>query len=581
MSLIHTGFPAPGWRWIKERLWGLEKAFEKTRASGRAEDDTRIRILVVLALFVVGFSFLAVGATRRALFSGGDGGGLSAGDAGPGRAPLVDRQGALLAVDLPYYTLYLDPRDVWDRNEVRRGLIATLPDLPPARIDKALNASRRTFLAGPLSPRDRDRVHALGLPGLSFEREPRRVYPLGDAAAHLIGFSDTGGEGLAGAEGAFNDRIRAGAGDRQPTPLSIDVRVQAALDEELGAAATRLQAKGAVGLITNVQTGEVLAMSSWPNFDPNHAGASSPDQLRNRAVASVYEMGSTFKVFTLAIGLDTHRITPETVLNTTQGVKLGARVIRDLHAVGHNMTARDVFLKSSNIGASQIALQVGGADMTRYFDAFGLFKAAPIELAESARPIVPRDWNANTIASASFGHAISVSPAALAAGIGSIMNGGRYLPLTLQPMRPGARPEGRRVVSEDTSRQMLDLMRGNVLEGSGRRANVPGLRVGGKTGSAEKVVAGHYAKDKVLASFASVFPTDGALTDDRYMVLIIIDEPIADAESGGRVGGLTAAPAAGKVIDRIAPFLGVARRFDQVAAAPAPAVLAAADSHER
>ena len=543
----------------------------------RSAGAARIRIFVVLALFVLGFLCLAVGATRMALFSGLDAASVRAAGSGPGRAPLVDRRGALLAADLPYYTLYLDPRDVWDRGETRAALLTALPDLSVTRLDRAMKASRRTFLAGPLSPRERDRVHALGLPGLVFEQEPRRVYPLGGAAAHLIGFSDTGGEGLAGAEGALNDRIRAGAADQQPTPLSIDVRVQAALDDELNAAATRLQAKGAVGLITNVQTGEILAMSSWPAYDPNHAGQSSPDQLRNRAVASVFEMGSTFKVFTLAVGLDTGQITPETVFSTTKGMKLGSRVIRDLHAAGHDMTARDIFLKSSNIGASQIALQVGGPTMTRYFEAFGLFKAAPLELTESARPILPREWNANTVASASFGHAISVSPVALAAGVGSVLNGGRYIPLTLQPMRPGARPEGRRVVQEETSRQMLDLMRRNVLEGSGRRANAPGLRVGGKTGSAEKVIGGRYVRDKVLASFAGVFPTDGAISDDRYMVLIMIDEPVADAESGGRTGGLTAAPTAGKVIDRVAPFLGVSRRLEQVAAAPAP-VLATAQS---
>ena len=578
MSLIHTGLPAPGWRWIKDRLWGLEKAFEKARASGRAENDARIRIFVVLALFLLGFLTLAVGATRMALFSGLDAASARGAGSGPGRAPLVDRRGALLAADLPYYTLYLDPRDVWDRAETRAALLSALPDLSPTRLDRALKASRRTFLAGPLSPRDRDRVHDLGLPGVVFEQEPRRVYPLGEAAAHLIGFSDTGGEGLAGAEGALNERIRAGAADQQPTPLSIDVRVQAALDDELNAAATRLQAKGAVGLVTNVQTGEILAMSSWPAFDPNRAGASSPDQLRNRAVASVFEMGSTFKVFTLAVGLDTGQITPDTVFSTTKGMHIGSRVIRDLHAAGHDMTARDIFLKSSNIGASQIALQVGGPTMTRYFEAFGLFKAAPIELTESARPILPREWNPNTVASASFGHAISVSPVALAAGVGSVLNGGRYVPLTLQPMRAGARPEGRRVVQEETSRQMLDLMRRNVLEGSGRRANAAGLRVGGKTGSAEKVIGGRYVRDKVLASFAGVFPTDGALSDDRYMVLIMIDEPVADAESGGRTGGLTAAPTAGKVIDRIAPFLGVQRRFEQVAALPVPAPVAAPPS---
>ncbi|MCA6299774.1 MAG: penicillin-binding protein 2 [Phenylobacterium sp.] len=581
MSLTHPGRPAPGWRWIKAWLWSLERAFEKARTSGRAENDARIRILVVLAFFVAGFLCLAVGATRLAIFPGLDVATGARGGPGPARAPLVDRRGALLAADLPFYTLYLDPRDVWDRAETRAGLLKALPDLSVTRLDRAMAASRRTFLAGPLSPADRDRVHDLGLPGVVFEREPRRVYPLGGAGAHLIGFSDTGGEGLAGAEGALNERIRAGAGDREPTPLSIDMRVQAALDDELSAAATRLQAKGAVGLITNVQTGEVLAMSSWPTFDPNHAGGSTPDQLRNRAVASVYEMGSTFKVFTLAVGLDTHKITPETLFHTTKGMNIGSRVIRDLHAVDHDLTATDIFLKSSNIGASQIALAVGGPAMTQYFQAFGLSHAAPIELNESARPILPREWNPNTVASASFGHAISVSPVALAAGLGSVLNGGRYLPLTVQPMQSGARPDGRRIISEETSRQMLGLMRRNVLEGSGRRANAAGLRVGGKTGSAEKVIEGRYVRDKVLASFAGVFPTDGALGDDRYLVLVLIDEPVADAESGGRTGGLTAAPTAGKIIDRVAPFLGVTRRFEQVAAQPVPANAELAALQER
>ncbi len=243
MSLTHPGLPAPGWRWIKAWLWSLERAFEKARASGRAENDARIRIFVVLAVFVAGFLCLAVGATRLAIFPGLDVATGAGGGSGPGRAPLVDRRGALLAADLPFYTLYLDPRDVWDRAETRAGLIKALPDLSVTRLDRAMAASRRTFLAGPLSPAERDRVHDLGLPGVVFEREPRRVYPLGGAGAHLIGFSDTGGEGLAGAEGALNERIRAGAGDRQPTPLSIDMRVQAALDDELSAAATRLQAK--------------------------------------------------------------------------------------------------------------------------------------------------------------------------------------------------------------------------------------------------------------------------------------------------------------------------------------------------
>ena len=262
-----TGLP----RWLIERVWGLEHAFERARASGKAEDDTRLRIFFVLALFTLGFITLAIGATRAALFSDvRSGGSLAA--LGASRADLVDRNGMLLAADLLHYGLYIDPREIWETEETRRSLLRTLPNLEPERLERALRGNRRIFVLGALTPQERNRVHELGLPGVSFEPEQRRVYPLGTSAAHIVGFSDAGGEGISGAEAAFNDDIRAAARNGAPVPLSIDLRVQGALEDELYKAVAEFTPKGAVGLVTDVHTGEILGMASWPAFDPNKPG---------------------------------------------------------------------------------------------------------------------------------------------------------------------------------------------------------------------------------------------------------------------------------------------------------------------
>lgn len=580
MSLVHPNFQAPGWGWLKARLWGLEHAFERAKAAGRAEDDTRIRIFFVAALFAAGFVTLGIGATRMALFSSvGHGNGLSA-PVGAARADLTDRNGAMLAADLLHYGLYVDPREIWDANETRAALRQALPALPSARLERALRGERRSFLVGGLTPEVRRRIHELGLPGVTFEPEQHRLYPLGTTAAHLIGFADTGGEGLSGAERALNDTIRQGAASHQATALSIDIRVQAALEDELYKTAVAHQAKDAVGIITNVHTGEILGIASYPTFDPNLAGKAAPEQLINHAAASVYEMGSTFKVFTVAMGLDSGTATLASTFDARQPVKIGGQTIHDYHAENKIMSVADIFIHSSNIGTTKLALQAGSPTVQKYFNAFGLTRAAPVELAESARPIVPRNWNENDVASTSFGHAISVSPLAVAAGMGAILNGGSYVPLTIKPMKPGARPEGTRAVSEETSRAMLDLMRVNVVRGTGGKANAPGLRVGGKTGSANKIVGGRYSDNILVSSFAAVFPTDGPLEADRYFVLILMDEPKGTPETYGfATGGWTAAPPAGRVIDRIAPFLGVARRPDLMAATPANAVVPIESEH--
>ena len=572
MSLGQQTFGAsPVTRWLGERVWGVEHAFERARASGKFADDTKLRILFVLGLFSLGFIALALGATRAALFSEAATNGGIPGVGEAQRADLVDRNGRLLAADLLHYGLYIDPREIWDTVETRRALMAALPGLQSERLERALRGERRVFLAGALTPQERNRIHDLGLPGLSFEPEQRRVYPLGTTAAHVIGFSDSGGEGVAGVEAALNEDIRAAVSSGAPVALAIDLRVQGALEDELYKAVAEFTPKGAVGIVTDIHTGEVLGMASWPVFDPNKPGASTPYVQNNRAAATVYEMGSTFKGFTVAIGLDTGVATPTSTFDATQPFHLGYRTIHDYHAARKVLNLVEVFQHSSNIGTAKLAVGIGPERMGRYFDGLGLTKPANVELIESARPLTPKVWNMDAVASTSFGHGINVTPLALSRAYGAVLNGGVLIPLTVRKLEPGAKVTGTRVMSEKTSQTMLAIMRANVTGGSGKSANVPGLSVGGKTGTGEKYdpAIRAYNHQRQVSSFAAVFPTAGPVDAKRYFVLILLDEPHGTANSAGyATGGWVAAPAAGRIIERIAPFLGVQRRPDKAEVLP-------------
>ena len=545
--------------WLTDRIWRVEHAFEHAKAH-RREQDTTYRIFFVLVMFATAFAMLSAGAITKALFSDSGSGAGGAPIAAVARADLVDRNGKLLAVDLVHYGVYLDPREVWDKDETRRGLAAVMPNLSRERLDKALASNRRGFLISGLTPEQKDQLHDLGLPGISFEPEDRRIYPLGPTAAHLIGFADSGGKGIAGAERALDKLVHQSGAKGAPVALSIDLRVQAALDEEVKKAATDFQALGAIGMVVDIHSGEILGMVSYPDFDPNAPGKASPPSLVNHVAATVYEPGSVFKVFTLAMGLDSGVAKVDTMFDARTPLALSGQTIHDYDKDNAMLPLWEVFTHSSNIGAARLGLLAGADRMNRYFRGFGLFAAAPSELLESAHPIAPRRLSDNTVASMSFGHAISVSPLAIATGMTSIFNGGTYIPLTIRKLDAGQKPKGRRVISEATSRTMLDLMRLNVVQGTGTKADAPGLRVGGKTGSAEKALGGHYERKKLVSSFAAVFPTDGPMDAPRYFVLIMMDEPHATKETYGfATGGWTAAPTAGRVIDRIAPFLGVER----------------------
>ena len=559
MSEVDIGGYAVGGRGFGRIVWALEAAFKKAKAE--AQDDTRIRIFILLALFATAFGCLAVGATRSALFSeaGRSSGYVPA--VGAARADLTDRNGQLLAVDLTHYGVYVDPREIWDTNETLRVLGGALPGLQPARLEKALRSDRREYLIGGLTPDEKARIQDMGLPGVSFEEEEHRVYPLGRTAAHLIGFSDTAGSGLAGAERALDKEIRENAG-HGPVALSMDLRVQSALDDELAKAVAKYRALGGIGLVVNVKTGEILGFSSQPDFDLNFPGKSTPDQMMNRAATSVYELGSVFKAFTLAAGLDSGIVNMNTSFDVAHPIELGGHLVHDFDKGDTTLQLWQVFTHSSNIGAAKLALMAGHDRMQDYFKRFGLFAAAPSELGESARPILPRQFTDQTLAQIAFGQGIAVSPLALATAYRSLLDGGVYSPLTIKKVAPGPQPVGKRVISEATSEKILQLMRLNVTDpkGSGHKADAAGLLVGGKTGSAQKPEHGRYGSNNI-SSFVAVFPAEGPLDADRYLVQITLDSPQRTPDSFGFItGGWNAAPTAGAIIDRIAPFVNVRRQ---------------------
>ena len=552
----------PFWRRLGGYAWWIDRAFEKARASDRAEDDSRLRIFFVVAMFAFGFVSLALVATNAALFSGLDGAGVAGRLPPNARADLLDRNGEILAMDLVHYGLYLKPKEIYDRAATRNALLVNVPRLSAWRLDKALSGDKPLyFIATGLNPEDRNRIHDLALPGISFQEETGRAYPLGLTGAHVIGFASPDGAGVSGAERGFDKALRQGAG-KGPMTLAIDLRVQGALQDELQKAGEHFTVKDAVGMVVNVRTGEILAMASYPSFDANAPGHADLWATMNHVAATVYEPGSVFKVFTLAMGLDSGAAKVTDVFDVHSPIVLPGQTIHDYDKGDTRLPLWEVFTHSSNIGAARLGLRVGAEAQVRYLRDFGLFAAAPSELVESARPLVPKRFSENIVATTAFGHSISVSPLMLATGMSSILNGGTYRPLTLKKLEPGQAPAaGRRVIQASTSRTMLNLMRLNVTNGTGQFADVAGCRVGGKTGTATKLVNGRYSGGKRnLASFAAIFPTDGPLNADRYFTLIMMDEPREDGGTGGfTTGGAVSAPIAGKVIERICPILGLKR----------------------
>ena len=485
------------------------------------------------------------------------------------RPDIIDRNGEILATDVKAPSLFAEPRRLIDTDEATELLTATLPDIDTAEVRDRLS-SRKGFvwLKRDITPQQQLDIHRLGIPGVGFLRENKRVYPTGNEVAHLIGLVNIDNQGIAGMEkwldnNGLADLHRAGfATDRlqQPIELSVDLRVEHALRDELQKAKDKFHAKAASGLVTNVRTGEVIAMVSLPDFDPNNPKeAHDPDRI-NRLTTGVYEMGSTFKAFTLAMALDSGKYDLNSMWDARAPLHYGKFAIHDDEPKGRFISMKEVFTFSSNIGAARIALSQGVDAHKAFLRKMGQLDRLRTELPESASPIVPHHWgDLNTITIA-FGHGIAVAPLQAVMGVSALVNGGYLIPPTfLKRSEDEAMQLAKRVIKPETSEKMRFLMRLNAEVGTARKADVNGYYIGGKTGTAEKVINGRYAKKRVLTAFTGVLPAD----NPRYQVLIMLDEPQALKETYGFItSGWNAVPTAGNVIARIAPLLGIQPRFD-------------------
>ncbi|ESQ76032.1 penicillin-binding protein 2 [Asticcacaulis sp. AC402] len=553
-----------GFQWVADRVWKVEHAFERANAANKKATSTRMRIFAVLCGLAFAYVILMLFAARASL-SGSPGNMAALTGAPNARASLVDRNGQLLATDVKDYNLFVDPTDMTaeDRVLVRQALMQIFPNLPREDIARVFTSGKRMLLTTNLKASERERILNYGLPGVSFEGQLVRDYPLAETGAAYIGMTQRGGDGLSGAEKALQHDIRQAALNNQPVVLAMDLRIQGALENELRAMAVDQKAEDAIGIVTNVRTGEILAMASWPEFDLNKPGSYDEQAKRNHAAVDRYELGSIFKAVSVGIGLDTGTASMNSIYDVRQPLVVGGRKIHDDHAANAIIGLEDVFIKSSNIGTGQLALASGAGNFTRYYEALGLFRSADTELTEPAAPLYPKKWTDLSLVQTAFGQGMAITPLSFAEAIGPLLNGGYRRPLTIRKYDGTSPIGGTRVFSAATSRTMLDLMRSNVVKGTGGRANAPGLRVGGKTGTAQKPENGRYLNNRV-SSFAGVFPTDGALDGDRYLVLVIVDSPQGGSMSNGsKMGGMVAAPVVGRVIDRVAPFLGVQRKEDK------------------
>lgn len=469
------------------------------------------------------------------------------------RADIIDRNGELVATSLPISSLCARPKLIRDAAAAAFLVAGVLPDANAAAIQAQLERGRDfVWLRRHITPVQHQALIGLGLPGLCFEHEQRRVYPQSGLAAHVVGFADLDGKGLAGIERSFDNVLR----DRpDPLQISLDLRVQRIVRDEVQTAMDRFNAIGGVGILMDIHTAETIAMVSLPDFDPNAAATASDDARFNRATLGVYEMGSTFKLLTAAQALETGVAKLSTHFDATKPLRIGRFSIRDFHAKNRWLSLEEVLIYSSNIGAAKMAELGGPAAQRDFLGKLGMLQPSQIESSESGAPLTPRRWSETHMQTIAFGHGIAVTPTHLSAALAGIVNGGEFRQPTLLKRLEGEKPKGQRVVSEKVSRQVRRLMRQVVVNGTGRNADVAAYPVGGKTGTAEKARGRRgYDRNAKLASFIAAFP----IQDPRYVLLVMIDEPKGRKDTFGyATGGWVAAPAVKAIIERAAPVLGM------------------------
>ncbi len=487
------------------------------------------------------------------------------------RPDTVDRNGLMLASDIRMYWAFADPAQILDLDETMEKLSTVLKgkDLDGLR-ERLKGPGRFAWVKRGLTPEDARAMHNLGLPGLYLIEEPQRAYPAGATAVHVLGHTSVDNEGLAGIEKFIDTGPRAikraqKSGERPRLQLSLDLRLQYALYEELGRAMARYRAKAAGGIVLDVTSGEVLALAGLPDYDPNRREESLKKGLHNRFYYDAYELGSVFKTMTVAMALDEDIAGLRDRIDVRTPLRIGRFTLRDKHARTATMTPEEIFTHSSNTGAARLALSAGAERQKAFLAKMGLLQPVETELGPTARPLFPEEWREANTMTVAYGHGISAPPFAFAVAAAALVNGGyRIEPTFLPRSRAEGRARAVKVLRPDTSAAMRRFFRANVEHGTGRRADVPGYRVGGKTGTAQKPAPGGYSSE-VMSSFVAAFPMD----DPQYLVFIVLDEPKSAKRGQGAEAAYNAAPTAGALIARIGPMLGIvpARTFDETAQA--------------
>jgi cell division protein FtsI (penicillin-binding protein 3) len=532
----------------------------RQRLGGQREQSVALvhfRLMVVMLMFVGITSVIGLRLAYLTVFSDPSASANIASGLIPPRANLTDRNGVVLAGTIDAWKIGVHPNKIiGDKSLIAAQLAVLMPNRSEAEYRAILNSKRSFFyLKHEALPELVKRVNAIGEPGIVFEREPRRYYPQGSLAAHVVGWTDQDGKAVSGMELALNDRLADPAQLDKPVALSIDSRVQAAMESELRSAMATYRAIGATGIVMDVHTGEIVAMASLPDFDPNAPSKAPPENLASKVTLNVYELGSTFKMITAANALESgiiHSMTER--WDATVPLKIGRFTIKDDHPTRRWLNLPELIAHSSNIATARIADELGPERTVAMFRKLGFDKPVDIELGARGTPLWPKYWARVTTMTVAYGHGIAVTPLHLANAYAALTNGGIWRPATLVHRDAAHIPNGRRVVSPETSARIRQLMRLVATNGTARKANVPGFRIGGKTGTAEKPFQGGYKRNALVSTFAGVFPMDAP----RYVVVAMLDEPHGTAETGGyATAGQVAAPSVGRIVARIGPLLGV------------------------
>jgi cell division protein FtsI (penicillin-binding protein 3) len=566
---VDLATPAPdaqGQSFTAQAAIGKLKSFSRRLPLTRLEFSGARVGLVALGMFV---AYSAIAAKLVALALSHDPPQTLKGDADQAvsgaRPDLLDRNGEILATDIKTMSVFAEPNRIIDKDEAVELITAVLPDVDARELRERLGSKKGfVWVKRQITPKEQAEIFHLGLPGVGFLPENKRVYPNGPIGAHIIGFVDKDNVGIAGMEKYLDEQsltdphvagFTVDPDSLKPVRLSLDLRLTHALRDELAAGIERFRAKAAAGMIVDVNTGEVLALESLPDFDPNDPGDVRDPTKINRINVGVYEMGSTFKALSLAMALDAGKVTLGSRINARDSLRYGRFTIHDFHATHRVLTVPEVFTHSSNIGAARMALMVGVEGHKAFLKKMGQLDRLRTELPESAEPLVPKRWGELNTMTIAFGQGLNVAPIQAVMAVSTLVNGGKLMTPTFLPRtEEEAANVSHRVISEQTSESMRYLMRANATHGSASFANIPGYYVGGKTGTADKIIHGRYSQDRVFTTFMAITPAD----KPRYLFLTIYDDPMpAPEDHGFHTAAYNAGRVAGALIRRAEPLAGV------------------------